>query len=127
MAAPGSTSSYPSTAYILSLIGGILILIGGIATAIIAAFIGAYSLSVIPGLAALAIAFGIVALILGIVILYLAMQLRQNPRTDAVHNNGIIILVLAIVSIFVGGGGFYIGAILAIIGGILALVWKPGS
>ncbi len=122
-----AAGNYPNAAYLLSLIGGILILIGGIATAILAAIVGSYALNVVPGLAALAIAFGIVALILGVVIVYLALQLKQNARAGAVSTNGVIILVLAIVSIFIGGGGFYIGAILAIIGGILALIWKSGS
>jgi hypothetical protein len=35
-----------------------------------------------------------------------------------------MIIVLALVS-FIGGGGFYIGLILALIGGIVAVTWRP--
>jgi hypothetical protein len=36
----------------------------------------------------------------------------------------VIVLVFSLVSLF-GGGGFFIGLILGIVGGILAIVWKP--
>ncbi|MCW6168129.1 MAG: hypothetical protein LVQ64_06835 [Thermoplasmatales archaeon] len=36
---------------------------------------------------------------------------------------GVVVLVCALLS-FIGGGGFYIGAILALVGGILAIIWK---
>lgn len=120
-----SGSSYPSGAYILSLIGGILILISGLVTAILAGIVGSYALNVIPGAAVLVIVLGVIGLLIGIGVVYLATKLKSNPQRSAVSSNGLVILILAVVSLFVGGGGFYIGAILAIVGGVLAMVWKP--
>ena len=122
MAQPGYGPSYPSTAYILTLIGGILILIDGFITAAAAAAVGAAFLGLVPGIAALLIAFGVIALLFGLVILYGALQLKNRPQSA--RSWGILILIFAIIS-FIGGGGFFIGAILALVGGILAMVWTP--
>lgn len=39
--------------------------------------------------------------------------------------NGILSILLAVLSLLFGFGGFYLGALLAAIGGILAVVWSP--
>lgn len=113
---------YPSTAFILSLIGGIFILLGGIYEAAITALIGTAALALFPGLGALLIALAVVALLFGLIILVGAFMLRSKPQSSKTW--GIVILLLAIISL-VGGGGFFIGFILALIGGILAITWKP--
>lgn len=114
--------NYPSTAFILSLIGGIFILLAGLVEAALAAAIGAAFLAIVPGLGALFIGLAVLALILGLIVIYGAFQLRSHP--ESAKTWGILILVFAIVS-WVGGGGFFIGFLLALIGGILALTWKP--
>lgn len=121
MAAAGG-KSYPSTAYILTLIGGIFVLIGGLYTAVITAVIGSAFLAFFPGIAALLIGLGVVALLFGILIIVGAMKMRNDPASA--HTWGIIVIILAILS-WIGGGGFFIGFLLALIGGILALVWHP--
>lgn len=121
MQSPGE--SYPRTAYLLSFIGGILITLLSVIAAIIAAAVAPIGIAVGFGLAAeLAVALAIVAVILGVLVIFFAMRLKNRPK-DA-QMTGILILVLALVS-FAGGGGYFIGALLALIGGILALVWKP--
>jgi hypothetical protein len=120
----GQGMNYPRTAYLLTLIGGILILIGGIIEAALLAAIGSVLAGFgYGGLAALAIAFAVIALIFGIIILVLAMRLKSNPQSAKM--TGVLIIVFALIS-YVGGGGFYIGLILALVGGILALIWNPG-
>ena len=114
--------SRPTAAFILSLIGGIFVLIGGIYTAAIYAFVGTVFLSFLPGLGGLLIALAIVALLFGLIIIFGAVRLYTHP--ESAHLWGAIILVLSIFS-WVGGGGFVIGFLLALIGGILALVWHP--
>ncbi len=123
MAPPGYAQVYPSTAYLLSLIGGILILIDGLLT-VVAAFLGAAVVAGIgfAGLGLLLIAFGIIALLFSLVVLYGALQLKSRPQTARTW--GILILVFSLIS-FLGGGGFIIGAILGLIGGVLAIVWTP--
>ena len=120
MAAVGET--YPRTAYLLSLIGGILILILSVIIAIAALVLAGIAASYGYGLGAgLAVALAVIALLFGMIVLYFAMKLKSNPAGARTY--GILILVFALIS-FLGGGGFYIGAILAIVGGILAIVWK---
>lgn len=120
--AASTAKSYPSTAFILSLIGGIFILLAGLAEAAIYAIIGSALLSFFPGLGALLIGLAVVALIFGVIIIWGAFMLRSKP--ESARTWGIIILLLAILS-WIGGGGFFIGFILALIGGILALTWHP--
>ncbi len=121
--ASSTSSSYPSAAFILSLIGGILILLAGIAYAIIYATIGTFfSLLGFGGLSALLIGLAVVALIFGVIIIIGAIMLKTKPSSSKTW--GIIIIILSILS-WVGGSGFVIGFILALIGGILALLWHP--
>jgi len=119
----GAGETYPRTAYLLSLIGGILIFIFSLIIAAILAVLASFAAAFGFGLGAgIAIAFAAVAIILGLVVLVLALRLKSRP--ESAKTTGILILVFSIIS-FAGGGGFYIGAILALVGGILAIIWKP--
>jgi len=119
----GSGETYPRTAYLLSLIGGILLLVFSLIYAAILAVLASILAAVGFGLGAgVAVALALVAVIFGVLVLIFALKLKSNPQSAKTY--GILILVLALIS-FVGGGGFYIGAILALIGGILAIVWHP--
>ncbi len=51
-----------------------------------------------------------------------AVMLRMNPQNHMTW--GIVILIFSIVS-FAGMGGYFIGAILGIIGGAFALSYRP--
>jgi hypothetical protein len=64
----------------------------------------------------------IVGLISGIIIIISAIMLRMQPHEHLIW--GTIIVVFSAIS-FLGMGGFFIGAILGIIGGALALSYKP--
>ena len=121
MAPPGE-KNYPMWGFVLTLIGGILILIDGLYTAIIYAIFGSIISSFFPGLGALFIALGIVALFFGLIIIIGAIRMRTAPQSAKMW--GILVIVFALLS-WVGGAGFFLGFILALIGGILALVWKP--
>jgi len=113
--APSGNQAYPSTAFVLSLIGGIFILLGGLATAAIAAIIGGALFAFFPG-------GGV--LLIGLLTIFGAVMLRNRP--ESAHTWGVLILVFAIISLFTSaGGGFIIGFILALIGGIFAMTWKP--
>jgi len=119
----GSGETYPRTAYLLSLIGGILLLIFSLIWAAVLAVAASIFAAVGFGLGAgIALAFAAVAIILGLIVLIFAVRLKSHP--ESAKTTGILILVFALIS-FVGGGGFYIGAILALVGGILAIIWKP--
>ncbi|MCJ7424515.1 hypothetical protein MUP01_09655 [Candidatus Bathyarchaeota archaeon] len=101
----------PTAAFALSLVGGILELLLGIAIAGVTGAIFAFI-----GLEALGLVFGAYWIILGIIILLGAIMLYNNPAST--HTWGIVILILSIIS------GLNI---FALIGGILAMVWKPST
>ena len=121
--APPGPRPYPSTAYILSLIGGIFILLAGLAFAALYAAVGAVVFVFIPGLGALLLGLAVASILFGLIIIVGAVMLRSRPESAKMW--GVIIIVLAIISLFGSAGGFFIGFILALIGGIMAIVWHP--
>jgi hypothetical protein len=141
----------PTIAFALSLVAGILILVSGIAilvlgTAFMSGMMGGYY----PGMTGeyhggmmdgyespmdgyhyqtgyfplVAAGIGIWGIVCGIVILAGSYMLYSRPASHVAW--GVIILVFSLLSIF-EGGGFVIGMILGVIGGILAIVQKPPS
>ena len=65
---------------------------------------------------------GIVGVIFGLIVIIGGVMLNQNPASHTMW--GVIILILSIID-FPGAWGFGIGSLLAFIGAILALVYKP--
>lgn len=123
----GKLVEKPTAAFVLSLIAGILILLGGIYGAIVG-IIGGAIIGVIPGLGwlgGLIVALGFLGLIFGILVIVGAVMINSGER-DKVKTGSIIVLIFSILSLFPGGiGGFVIGFILGLVGSILGLTWKP--
>jgi Family of unknown function (DUF6114) len=69
-------------------------------------------------------AVGSFGLVSGIIVLVSGILLRTSPSNRTIW--GVLIIVFSVVSFF-GTGGFIIGAILGISGGIMALTWKPST
>jgi hypothetical protein len=126
-------AGYPHTASILAMVGGILILLGGMFFVAVSAVIlpnldyaslnvtlphGVNS-SIIPGVVGAIGAFGLIA---GTIVLLSAMMMRMRPAQREMW--GILALIFSILS-FLGPGGFVVGAILGIVGGVMALRWRP--
>ena len=119
----------PYAAFILSLIGGLLILLNS--ALMLGMFMAGFGWmmgfgGMGGGMGMMGPAFGgffmlmpILALVFGALILVGAAMLYTKP--EQAQSWGITILVLSIASLF-SGGGFFIGSILGIIGGIIALV-----
>jgi len=116
---PGG-EDHPTGAGVLTIIGGLFILLGGIAEMTIGSAVSAVSLGqaggILAGLGALGILMGILILIFGIVILV---------SVDTPLGCGIAVIIFAVISLASFLGGFVIGFILALIGGILAITWEP--
>lgn len=109
----------PTAAFILSLIGGIFILLWGLA--IVAVGVAAQSASF--GLYGGAItSLGGLEAVLGILVLVFGTLLFVMPQHHVVF--GVLVLVFSIVSL-VGLGGLIIGFILGLIGGALGIAHKP--
>ena len=115
------TEEKPTAAFILSLIAGIFILLNGLFIAAIGSMIASFSL-MMPGAGAIGLGIIALGLLFGIIVIIGSLMMMSKPKQTKAW--GILVLVFSILSIFIGGG-FIIGFILGIVGGALALAWKP--
>jgi hypothetical protein len=118
----------PTAAFVLSLIEGIFILIGSLIVSTLAGVVGG-AMMLIPflgGFGALLIFLGILGVILGIIIIIGAIMINSGDPSR-VRIGSILVLIFSILSLFTTNGGFIVGFILALIGSILGLVWKPSE
>ncbi len=106
----------PIGAGVLTIIGGLFILIGGVALAVIAT---AFTLF---GFFGDFVAFFYVGLLVGLLTILVGVLMLAMPRAHVVW--GVLAIVLSFVSWPFAFAGFFLGFLLALIGGILALVWK---
>ena len=141
----------PNVAFVLSLIGGIFILLGGGAMSMLGSWMGNYGYGMMGGyggyggmmggyrgwggmmgpgfgmMGGLGYGFGflgLLGLIFGVIVIISALMLNRNPHEHTTW--GVLIIIFSVLSIFGSAmGGFGVGLILGIIGGILALTWKP--
>ena len=105
-------SEKPTTAFALSLLSGLMILVGSILWTMLGTLLAFFF-----GLGFLLYAF----LFFGIIILIGAAMMYMNPRSTRMW--GIVILLLGLFSLV--GVTTTLGGVLAIIGGALALAWNP--
>lgn len=113
--------------FVISLIAGILILINGavliwLSTAIetFTGFMPQMSMGIEEAAEAMrtvGMTMGVIGLVLGIIVLIGAV-LVYTPGKEVI--GGVLVLIVSIISIVVGGG-FMIGLILGIIGGVLGI------
>ena len=105
----------PTTAFIVSLLGGIFVLLGGLIWAAVGTIVAFFTFG-----------FGFllyVFLLCGIIIIAGSVAFNSNPRSA--HTWGIVILILGIFSLI--GVITALGGILSIVGGALALSWHPSQ
>lgn len=107
----------PTAALIVSLLAATLVLLDGAALLLAG---GALSTAGFYDAAGLASLLGVAGLLFGFVLLGLAIQLYREPMSSGWCGVGILVVsLLALVS----GGGFFLGTVLGVIGGILAIVF----
>ena len=124
-----SVEERPYAAFVLSLVGGVLILVGGLLGLTWFGWpmwggwcIGMMCRGMMWGwMPGFLLAFSAVGLVSGAAIVTAAYMLYNKP--SQAQTWGTIILVFALVSIL-SAGGFIIGALLGIVGGLLALTWR---
>ncbi len=105
----------PTAGGVLTIIGGALVTLVGIALAVVGAFLGAFGFA-FAWLFFIGLGVGILLIVMGILAL-------ARPQGKTVW--GVLIIVLAIASLPTALGGLFLGFLLALIGGILVLVHKP--
>ncbi len=127
-----SSYSLRITSFILSLLGGIIIIVGSLISTLLSIFGSPYGTyyGMGPGMMG-GYWFGYgsgwysvlssISLVFGIIVLIGAILLNARPAEHITW--GILILVFSIAS-FIGMGGYFIGAILGIAGGAIALSYR---
>jgi hypothetical protein len=118
----------PTAAFVLSLLGGIFILLGRGVMSMFAPFgfrgmMGGYQgWGMMRGLGFGM--FGVLGLIFGAIVIISAFMLNSKPQEHTTW--GTLIVIFSVLSIFGGAmGGFGLGLILGLVGGVLAITWKP--
>jgi hypothetical protein len=134
----------PTAAVVLSLLGGVFILLGGGMRTMMGSFLGSFGYGMMGGYQGwggmmrygyprygmmgafgYGIGFlGILGLVFGIVVIISSLMLNHKPQEHSKW--GVLIVVFSVLSIFGSAmGGFGVGLILGLIGGVLAITWKP--
>jgi hypothetical protein len=115
----------PRSAYGLSLTGGIFILLGGIVSLIFDSILGVgLGIFGLGGLGILAVIAGVFGLVCGIIVL-VGAQMINSHDVGRVRTGSVLVLIFSILSWFGSFGGFIVGFVLALIGSIMGLVWRP--
>lgn len=96
---PLKTEPRPRTASYLVIAGSVLVLVEGL----------------------LFVEIGL--LIVGLFLFIVGLLIFAEPHHHLA--NGILGVLLAVLSLLFGFGGFYLGALLAGVGGVLSIVWSP--
>jgi hypothetical protein len=116
------TNEKPTGAFVLSLIAGIFILLGGWALIGVGNYLSSISFGLQGGEL---VALGVVGAVMGILVVIFGVLLYVTPQNHVVY--GVLILILSIASLFTALGGLILGLILGIIGGALGIAWKPSQ
>jgi len=114
-------SEKPTAAFVLSLIGGLIILLVAIVIMAVMSAIG----GMLIGVGAdpnVALIYGAVGVIFALIVIVGAVMLFVKPQQHVAW--GVIVLLFSLFSI-ISTGGLFIGLILGLVGGILGIVWKP--
>jgi hypothetical protein len=134
-----STNPAITLAYIISLVGGLILLVVSILNAVWFGYgapnwggYGSYVRGAMDGYHGFMGGFGsstnffaaisIVSLMCGVIVVIMAVLLRSRPHEHLIW--GALIVAFSAVS-FVGMGGYFVGATLGIVGGALALTYRP--
>lgn len=109
----------PTAAFVLSLIGGIFILLWGLAITAIGVAAQNESFGLVGGDA---VGIGAIEAVLGLLVIIFGILLFVMPEHHVAL--GVLVLLFSIFSL-IGLGGLFIGFILGLVGGILGIVHKP--
>ncbi len=135
---PGTQVATPHMAYILSLIGSILMIISSIIVLAFAGFaiaipryyafhrLGYYPMMpLFTYMPVILTVVGIIGLVVSALAAYFSLRLGKLNDVNSVHSTGVVLLILSIIGFLTGASGFFIGFILLLIGSVLAISWKP--
>jgi hypothetical protein len=126
-------SEKPMHAFMLSLIAGVLILLGDPAVVMIGAVFGSYGHHMISGYLSYKETVGTgllywlmvsLEVIFGVLVMVSAIMLNKRPQEHI--SWGLLIILFSVLSVFGSTMGCLgIGLTLGLIGGLLSITWKP--
>ncbi len=108
----------PTAAFVLSLIGGIFLILGALVWFVVGALFAFF-----PTLGLGFATLGAIGVVLAIIVILGGVMMYAKPEQHVAW--GAIVLILSFVSIPFTFAGIIIGFILTLVGGILGLVFKP--
>jgi hypothetical protein len=115
----------PTAAFVLSLLGSIFIIIGGLIYAVIFSIIGGlFDFIGFGGLGGAIMIMGVLGIVWGILALVGAIMMNSEDK-NKVRTGAILVLIFSILSWLGAAGGLFIGFLLGLIGSILGLTWNP--
>ncbi len=132
-----SVEEKPVAPFILGLLGGILILLGAFMMSMFAfGTVNMMGMGMMSGtmvgfsgvmamMMGYSFAFTVVGLASGAFVILGSVMLYNRPSESQIWSA--LILTFSILSIFGGMGGFTVGLLLGVLGGVFGLVWKPSS
>jgi Family of unknown function (DUF6114) len=110
--------SRPTAPFALALLGGVTIMVGGLVQLTL--------LNVAGGITFFGISLwisGPLGILLGAGVIYFASRFYEHPEQVVLY--GSIVTALSAVSYLSFLGGYFLGLILGVVGGVLAIVWRP--
>jgi hypothetical protein len=119
MAENSEGDEFSMLAVVTVLIAAILVFVEGVFLLAVGSVLGSISPSVGGAVGGLGFLGVVLALVLGA----MAIALYRFPDSSRVI--GVVVLLVSLVSFF-AGGGFFLGLILGVIGGIAAILFDPG-
>ncbi|MDH5461131.1 MAG: hypothetical protein OEZ29_02665 [Candidatus Bathyarchaeota archaeon] len=127
----------PVAAFMLSLMAGIFIILGGSVWCLW--LDGHWDMGWMEGMmhgweehthswgleGTISYTMGLLGIIFGVIVVILAIMLYLSPLQHQLW--GALIIVFSVMSVLSCMGSMGIGLLLGIIGGVLAILWKPGT
>lgn len=107
-------------AYILSLLAGLLMVVGGLLGAVLR--VGGMQMMRMARSGVGAGFGGVLGIACGLVVLVSALMLLKEPKGHVMW--GTLVIVFSVFSLF-GGAGLGVGLLLGLVGGVLAVTWAP--
>ncbi len=127
---PETASETPTGPFVLSLVSGVLILMGALVPLVfMESYTGMEDMMGGSGPSGIidtdSLAFRILGAAFGGVVLFGAFMLNSRPKQHVTW--GALVLIFAALSVFGAMGGFMIGMVAGLIGGAWAIAWKPST
>lgn len=127
-----SDQEIPTPAFILSLVAGVLFLVGTLVSTVfmdggmmgsMGSMMEDYGGTRFTG--TWDILSSVVGFAVSAMVIYAAIMLNSKPDQHVTW--GTLILVFSVLSVFGSMGGFFIGLILGVVGGAWAIAWRPAG